>query len=274
MTSKIEWCDHTINVVTGCKHGCPYCYAGKMTKVYANRWHVDPDFKPAFHEERLREIIKATGIVFVVSMGDLFGEWVPFEWIHETMMAVKQNEGKATFVFLTKNPARYEELLKEHPSLVARENVWLGTTLDAGYKSTGWDEYPTGYDHPMVIHHDTPSVPDRLKAIAELDYPRKWISVEPYLPEHARLYEFCLDDIDVQWVVFGVRTNPTTRLTPHDKDALWKLWNMLRNQGKAIFVKDSIVAQMSGTRQLMAPREFPAGVRLATKTNEWKPKVR
>ena len=25
--SRIEWCDHTWNPITGCRHGCEYCYA-------------------------------------------------------------------------------------------------------------------------------------------------------------------------------------------------------------------------------------------------------
>ena len=25
--TKIDWCDSTWNPVTGCLHGCPYCYA-------------------------------------------------------------------------------------------------------------------------------------------------------------------------------------------------------------------------------------------------------
>ena len=29
--SKIEWCDHTLNIVTGCRHGCEYCYARTMS---------------------------------------------------------------------------------------------------------------------------------------------------------------------------------------------------------------------------------------------------
>ena len=28
--TKIEWCDSTWNPVTGCYHGCPYCYARNM----------------------------------------------------------------------------------------------------------------------------------------------------------------------------------------------------------------------------------------------------
>lgn len=32
--TKIEWCDSTWNPVTGCLHGCEYCYAKKQ----ANRF--------------------------------------------------------------------------------------------------------------------------------------------------------------------------------------------------------------------------------------------
>ena len=28
--TKIEWCDMTWNPVTGCLHGCEYCYAKKV----------------------------------------------------------------------------------------------------------------------------------------------------------------------------------------------------------------------------------------------------
>ena len=28
--SNIEWCDSTWNPVTGCKHGCEYCYARRI----------------------------------------------------------------------------------------------------------------------------------------------------------------------------------------------------------------------------------------------------
>ena len=33
--SFIEWTDFTWNPVTGCLHGCPYCYARKQTKRFS-----------------------------------------------------------------------------------------------------------------------------------------------------------------------------------------------------------------------------------------------
>lgn len=44
--SGIEWCDHTWNPITGCFHGCHYCYARIMTtrfsgNVRLNKMAVD-----------------------------------------------------------------------------------------------------------------------------------------------------------------------------------------------------------------------------------------
>ncbi len=33
--TKIEWCDATWNPVTGCRHGCDYCYARKLAKRFS-----------------------------------------------------------------------------------------------------------------------------------------------------------------------------------------------------------------------------------------------
>lgn len=32
--SKIEWCDSTWNPVTGCLHGCGYCYAKRIAERF------------------------------------------------------------------------------------------------------------------------------------------------------------------------------------------------------------------------------------------------
>lgn len=38
--SKIEWCDHTWNPITGCRHNCSYCYARRMTARFARLIHT------------------------------------------------------------------------------------------------------------------------------------------------------------------------------------------------------------------------------------------
>ena len=33
--TKIEWCDMSWNPITGCLHGCNYCYARRMAKRFS-----------------------------------------------------------------------------------------------------------------------------------------------------------------------------------------------------------------------------------------------
>jgi protein gp37 len=55
-------------------------------------------------------------------MADLFGAWVPDDWIGAVFETVGSCP-RHTFQFLTKNPARYA-------TLDLPENAWYGTTVD------------------------------------------------------------------------------------------------------------------------------------------------
>ncbi len=124
---NIEWAKWTWNPVTGCKHGCKYCYARDIAMRYTGT------FKPQFHPDRLHAP-KNTRIpdrhaddpgiknVFVCSMADLFGEWVHQEWIDAVLAAVR-NAPEWNFLFLTKNPERYLDI-------TFPENSWVGATAD------------------------------------------------------------------------------------------------------------------------------------------------
>ncbi len=125
---NIEWAKWTWNPVTGCLHGCQYCYARDI----ANRFYPEK-FTPTFHPDRLQapQFTKIPehrkdepGIqnVFVCSMADLFGKWVSMEWIDQVLDAVRQAP-QWNFLFLTKNPERYLEI--DFP-----RNCWIGATAD------------------------------------------------------------------------------------------------------------------------------------------------
>lgn len=60
--------------------------------------------------------------IFTCSMADLFGNWVPKEWIEAVLRVVRENP-QWNFLFLTKFPLRMTEF--EYP-----DNAWLGTTVD------------------------------------------------------------------------------------------------------------------------------------------------
>lgn len=158
--TKIDWCDSTWNPVTGCLHGCGYCYARGIANRFApfDLPHLTDDgifkgindlekpittackdgkericaypygFEPTFHRYRLNDYIGKKGRnIFVCSMADLFGEWVPDSWIEEVFKAC----GKApqhNYLFLTKNPERYIELEKDR-RLPWADNFWFGSSV-------------------------------------------------------------------------------------------------------------------------------------------------
>jgi len=148
----------TWNPVIGCRHDCSYCWARfTAERIYGS-------FEPKFIPSRLDKVPKS-GVVFPVSMGDLFGWWVPSEWI-EAVLKATHKAPRATFMFFTKNPARYAEFLGLFP-----ENAWLGTTvetnIDCLVQSLGISKAPP------------PS--ERLSAMVRLDWSNKVVSVEPIM---------------------------------------------------------------------------------------------
>lgn len=148
--TRIDWCDSTWNPVTGCLHGCEYCYAREYTKRFGKNYPDQSDyafrnkglhmvdtrfdtpypfgFEPTFHVYRLNDYIGKKGRnIFVCSMADLFGEWVPDEWIEEVFKACDKAP-QHNYLFLTKNPTRYDYLHRKG-ILRKRENMWYGYSL-------------------------------------------------------------------------------------------------------------------------------------------------
>ena len=116
--TKIEWTDYSWNPITGCEHGCWYCYANKLF----TRFHRS--FKPTFHNERILEPWKLTkpSKIFCCSVSDLFAPWTPIMWRDAVIGSIEQCPIPHTFQLLTKNPERI-------PNLEFPENVWVGTTV-------------------------------------------------------------------------------------------------------------------------------------------------
>jgi protein gp37 len=127
-SDNIEWARWSWNPVTGCLHNCSYCYARDI----ANRFYAQ-GFEPSIMPARLgapahTAVPEAAQTdvgfknIFVCSMADLFGKWVPKEWIEAVLATVRENP-QWNFLFLTKFPQRMVEF--EYP-----ENAWLGTSVD------------------------------------------------------------------------------------------------------------------------------------------------
>jgi hypothetical protein len=112
--------------------------------------------KPVIYEKELLKIFKETDFVFVCDMIDLFGFWVP-KWIID-MVLNRIRISNATFLLLTKNPARYSEF--EIPA-----NCVCGATIESDV------------DHELTGPPETL----RLTAMIKLKHPRKMVAIEPIM---------------------------------------------------------------------------------------------
>ena len=133
----IEWCDRTINPVSGCRRGCEFCYARKMAFRLAEMEKARPGstgyptdgdhFKPTFHPEKLDQIYALKGRgkrIFLGSMGDFFSEGVDPEWFDATVGAVR-HKPEHMFIILTKWTERFD--LYDLSGLPA--NLWIGVSV-------------------------------------------------------------------------------------------------------------------------------------------------
>lgn len=197
--TAIEWCDYTWNPVTGCKHGCPYCYARKIAERFKGSKAWPQGFEPMFHPERLQDPakMKKPQTIFVCSMADLFGDWVPEPWIKAIFDQCLKSY-QHTYIFLTKRPDNAKRFLDKNMEMElymegAPENIWIGTTIEN--KSA----------LPRL---------DQLKAInspsrSSTYHWNLFISFEPLLENIGKIN---LDGI--KQVIIGAQTNPSVEVTP------------------------------------------------------------
>lgn len=230
-TTSIEWAQWSWNPITGCKHDCPYCYARDIAQRFTNLYQngFDPSIWPArfaapenTHVPKMAEQDVAYRNVFTGSMADIFGRWVPEEWIHLVIERVEASP-QWNFLFLTKFPQRVHEFGK------MPENAWMGTTVDCQER-----------------------VANAEKAFAKMGGGIKWLSVEPMLTP---LNFSRLDLFD--WIVIG-GASPSAKtpkwVPPFDWVA--DLHAQAREAGCAVYHKDNL-----GMGDEIRLKEFPWGTR-------------
>ena len=259
--SKIEWCDATWNPVTGCLHGCEYCYAkriaerfgghscrntgykaspfeydGKMQFRYelsvparrrdkSGKFTIAPfpcRFEPTLHRYRLDEPYQRRGQnIFVCSMADLFGEWVPDEWIEEVMKACLLSP-QHRYLFLTKNPGRYMRLA-EAGKLPEMDNFWYGSSVPTPDATFWWSD-----------HHNT------------------FVSIEPMMEAFPSAGDCPVKKVG--WVIIGAMTGPGNNKHQPKQEWVESLAQDAQAAGVPVFMKDSLLP-IVGTEGMV--REFP-----------------
>jgi len=258
MPTNIEWTNETWNPVTGCTKistGCRNCYAERMARRLAGRCgypEAPNHFDITLHKDRLYQPLKwrKPRIIFVCSMGDLFHEDVPADYIvniFEVMSAAKQH----TFQVLTKRPQRMLDVLygKEGNYYLGGgdfiPNIWLGVTTE---------------------NQDTAN--ERIPLLLQTDAFVHFVSVEPmlgeidlryWLPKHEKflnLPEFIPEVIDLlDWVICGGETGPGAR----EMKAEWAqdLCRQCLDADVPFFFKKPGNGFTGNTDELPAVREWP-----------------
>jgi protein gp37 len=131
--TSIEWTEATWNPVTGCTKispGCMNCYAERMSLRL--RAMGQPNYRNGFdvtlHERMISIPLswKHSRMIFVNSMGDLFHEDVPIEFIIRVINIMKKAWWHQ-FQILTKRSHRLKEIdqLIEWP-----KNIWMGVSVE------------------------------------------------------------------------------------------------------------------------------------------------
>ncbi len=249
--TKIDWCDSTWNPVTGCLHDCKYCYARGIANRYGGynnapvgesmRIGTTPDgtriieldhqlsrvdkngnvraaaypfcFEPMLHRYRLNQPSKWSEprTIFVCSMADLFGDWVPDKWIKMVVDACLEAP-QHRYLFLSKNPARYIDLIKSGIIPENQENFWLGSTATSPEMEFFWSNKANTF-----------------------------VSIEPILAPFKNMVDEGRNPTSfVNWVIIGAETgNRKDKVTPK---ASW-IMDIVQNAEKAgtpIFMKESL----------------------------------
>lgn len=224
--TKIDWCDSTWNPVTGCLHECEYCYAKRMAHRFSGggeNWTDDKiivldkkvygeeeekaipypyGFIPTFHKYRLNDYIGKKGRnIFVCSMADLFGEWVPDSWIEEVFKAC-ENAPQHNYLFLTKNPIRYAQL-GEKGLLPDSPNMWFG------FSETKTRENPVYIPAGNIF-----------------------VSIEPILEE--------VRPSLVDWVIVGAETGRRKDKVIPKKEWIETIVDDCKKRGVPLFMKSSL----------------------------------
>lgn len=259
--SKIEWCDHTWNPITGCRHNCSYCYARRMTARFAGDVRLNKmakkdyklvaaadggedvyqltqpmmnetgkplsypfDFEPTFHRYRLGmpRKLKMGNNIFVGAMADIFGNWVPQDWIDEILDTCLSNPIH-NYLFLTKNPARYVEVGVP----AGLENMWYGTTITCDTDADRFNHLPAGCN--------------------------TFVSIEPLMGDVVEKHNIMFRQID--WVIIGAETGRGKDKTVPQLEWIEKIVAEADRNGIPVFMKDSLIPIVGEEHML---RQFPA----------------
>ena len=192
-------------------------------------------FEPTFHKYRLEEPQhhKKPQRIFVCSMADLFGPWVPDEWIMQVFDACKAAP-QHRYMFLTKFPWRYRELLNKE-LLPELSNFFYGTTATT-----------------------CKQIEESFRTCNPLYGVHTFLSIEPMLEDIGDGFDVTTI-ISHDLMIFGAETgNRKDKVVPK-KEWMQSLVDECTSMCVSVFMKDSLIPIIGEEHML---RQMPEGLQL------------
>jgi protein gp37 len=224
----IEWTDYTWNPVQGCKHGCRWtmpdgsvaeCYAETIANRVAQKAYRHGFEHHYWNPHKLREPLKVreSARIFIDSMSDLMGHWVPTDEIKQVLNTCGEASWH-TFQLLTKNAPRLLEF--DFPP-----NVWVGVSAPPSQM----------FGKALSFTQQQRMVTRQLEVLGQLTVPIRWMSIEPLSFDIAPL----LEESPLEWAVIGAATNGNRTYQPQTE---WvdNLLAVLDKQHTAVFFKGNL----------------------------------
>ena len=232
----IQWTDYTMNAIGGCQHGCRWtmpdgkiaiCYAEEVAHKFTVGYPQGFEhhyWRPSTVDEPLK--LKTPAKIFIDSMSDMFGRWVPEEQI-QTVIDMTRAAHWHTFQVLTKNAPR---LLKfDLPS-----NVWAGASSPPDQML---GQHLTRTQQEKMLHRTLETLSQKPDNIT-------WISFEPLSWDVAPIvaqYPGAL-----KWAVIGAATNGP-KVYQIDPVIVQNLIDVLDAQSVPVFFKGNLEGNAAAT---------------------------
>lgn len=224
----IEWCDYTWNPVRGCQHGCRWvmpdgtvaeCYAETIAERVAQKAYEHGFEHHYWNPHVLNEPLKLKipARIFLDSMSDLMGHWVPAEEVEQVLDVCRQAHWH-TFQLLTKNAPRLKEF-KFPP------NVWVGVSAPPSIM----------FGRKLSFTQQKRMVQRQLDILDNIDVPVRWMSIEPLSFNIAPL----LEGHNLQWAVIGAATSGRRAYQP-EPEWVQNVLDVLDAQDTQVFFKGNL----------------------------------
>lgn len=239
----IEWTQpfgrtgYTWNPIAGCHHDCQWnmpdgttaiCYAKTVAERLAQQAYPHGFAHHYWHPERLdepRRITTPAGI-FLDSMSDLMGAWVPQDQIQHVLDVCRQTPQHIYFL-LTKNAPRLKQF-------TFPDNVWVGASMP-----------PDSINRKALLpHQQRQMLRIILRTLHSVNASVKWMSFEPLSWDVADMVADHPGALN--WSVIGAASNGRNQYPPEEAHVK-ALLTVLGQQQVPVFYKGNM-ASLAMTR--------------------------